>query len=321
MTEPPQEVPETPVIAKKSAPEELKTEELPQEDAKTETKSPRKRTPSPIKNNVADEITTEENGTSTNKSEIENNSLPSTESNNAVLKENLPKCGECPGCLRRACSECSFCKNGQRLLCIDIYCMNTDEGRKQREEAKAKYLASLSKAKSDLTNLDFTPDRNLTIQEQVDMIMSQLQLKQKNRKAEGSEPKKIPARVLTKYSKKSPTNKSEAASQVTPEPNKKERAKHQMNAVYGSSSKAGKTRRCGACADKPRFGGRGSKKKACMTRSCRMRGPPPEGKAVTVNLQEGQTYQIMGYLDGDKAVVKPVEATDSAAVTDTITST
>ena len=73
---------------------------------------------------------------------------------------------------------------------------------------------------------------------------------------------------------------------VTPEPNKKERAKHQMNAVYGSSSKAGKTRRCGecegcmrddcgqcaACADKPRFGGRGSKKKACMTRSCRMRG-------------------------------------------------
>ena len=48
-----------------------------------------------------------------------------------------------------------------------------------------------------------------------------------------------------------------------------------MNAVYGSSSKATKTRRCGecegcmrddcgqcpACADKPRFGGRGSKKK------------------------------------------------------------
>ena len=56
---------------------------------------------------------------------------------------------------------------------------------------------------------------------------------------------------------------------------KKARAKHQMNAVYGSSSKATKTRRCGecegcmrddcgqcpACADKPRFGGRGSKKK------------------------------------------------------------
>ena len=68
--------------------------------------------------------------------------------------------------------------------------MNTDEGRKQREEAKAKYLESLSKAKPDLTNLDFTPDRNLTIQEQVDMIMSQIVYKQKNRKTEKG-PKKI----------------------------------------------------------------------------------------------------------------------------------
>ena len=68
--------------------------------------------------------------------------------------------------------------------------MNTDEGRKQREEAKAKYLESLSKAKPDLTNLDFTPNRNLTIQEQVDMIMSQIVYKQKNRKTEKS-PKKI----------------------------------------------------------------------------------------------------------------------------------
>ena len=68
--------------------------------------------------------------------------------------------------------------------------MNTDEGRKQREEAKAKYLESLSKAKPDLTNLDFTPNRDLTIQEQVDMIMSQIVYKQKNRKTEKS-PKKI----------------------------------------------------------------------------------------------------------------------------------
>ena len=102
---------------------------------------------------------------------------------------------------------------------------------------------------------------------------------------------------------------------------KKQRAKHQMNAVYGSSSKAGKPRRCGecegcmrddcgqclACLDKPRFGGRGTKKKACVSRTCRMKGPASEGQAMTVNLQEGQTYQIMGYLDGDKAVVKPVQ--------------
>ena len=38
-----------------------------------------------------------------------------------------------------------------------------------------------------------------------------------------------------------------------------------------------------------------------------MRGPAPQGQAVAINLQEGQTYQIMGYLDGDKAVVKPVQ--------------
>ena len=69
-----------------------------------------------------------------------------------------------------------------RPQCIDTYCMNTDEGRAQREEAKAKYLASLSKAKTNLANLDFTPNKNLTIQEQVDMIMSELQLKQKKRK-------------------------------------------------------------------------------------------------------------------------------------------
>ena len=38
-----------------------------------------------------------------------------------------------------------------------------------------------------------------------------------------------------------------------------------------------------------------------------MRGPAPQGQPVAINLQEGQTYQIMGYLDGDKAVVKPVQ--------------
>ena len=84
--------------------------------------------------------------------------------------------------------------------------MNTDEGRKQREDAKAKYLASLSKAKSNLANLDFTPNKNLTIQEQVDMIMSELQLKQKKRKAPEPEtgPKKIHARVVSPKTPKKP---------------------------------------------------------------------------------------------------------------------
>jgi len=130
------------------------------------------------------------------------------------------KCGDCPGCLRRVCNECSYCKNGQKAQCIDKYCMNTDEGRRQREEAKAKYLASLSKAKADLSNLDFTPDRNLTVQEQVDMIMSQLQLKQKKRKAaESAGPKKIPARVMPKSPKKPKTEV--APTEVTPEVVKK----------------------------------------------------------------------------------------------------
>jgi len=216
--------------------------------------------------------------------------------------------------------------------------MNTDEGRAQREEAKAKYLASLSKAKSNLANLDFTPNKNLTIQEQVDMIMSELQLKQKKRKSgEPEGPKQIHATIVSPKSPKKPKLSPKTATDATPdikigivketedgEPeigSKKARAKHQMNAVYGSSSKATKTRRCGecegcmrddcgqcaACADKPRFGGRGSKKKACMSRTCRMRGPAPQGQPVAINLQEGQTYQIMGYLDGDKAVVKPVQ--------------
>ena len=86
-----------------------------------------------------------------------------------------------------------------------------------------------------------------------------------------------------------------------------------MLAVYGSSEKALKSRRCGecegcmrddcgtcvACMDKPRFGGRGSKKKACLARTCRMRGPVPQGQALAVNLPEGQTYQIVGYLTAD----------------------
>ena len=110
-------------------------------------------------------------------------------------------------------------------------------------------------------------------------------------------------------------------------PQKKERAKHQMSAIYGCSAKAVKSRRCGecegcmqddcgqcdACADRPQFGGRGSKKKACVARSCRIRGLPSQGQALAVKLQKGQTYQIMGYLDGDKAVVKPVEATTAEA--------
>ena len=57
---------------------------------------------------------------------------------------------------------------------------------------------------------------------------------------------------------------------------------------------------CSACADKPRFGGRGTKKKACTARICRMRGPPADGRAIVVQQdQDGQTYQIVGYISSD----------------------
>ena len=100
----------------------------------------------------------------------------------------------------------------------------------------------------------------------------------------------------------------------TGEKEKKVRAKHKMVAVYGSSERATKSRRCGecegcmrddcgvcpACRDKPRFGGKGSKKKACIARSCRMRGPPAQGQALIVTPQEGNTYQIVGYVKKDQ---------------------
>jgi hypothetical protein len=60
---------------------------------------------------------------------------------------------------------------------------------------------------------------------------------------------------------------------------------NKFNVVYGGSSKASKVRRCGecegctrddcgqcfACLDKPRFGGKGTKKKACTERFCRLK--------------------------------------------------
>jgi hypothetical protein len=201
--------------------------------------------------------------------------------------------------------------------------MNTDEGRKQRDDAKALYLESLSKAKLktgkiNSAGLDFTANKNLTITEQVDMIMSQLAFKQKHRKEQA-----IRSRVK---GNRGPRKTADAV-------DKKTRAKHNMVAVYGSSVRATKNRRCGecegcmrddcgqcvACADKPRFGGKGTKKKACTARICRMRhvqessqelavhlpkSMPNQALAVKMN-DDGQTYQIVGYINNGVLEQKP----------------
>ncbi len=65
------------------------------------------------------------------------------------------------------------------------------------------------------------------------------------------------------------------------------RRKHRTNYVYGAKSTAAKTRRCGecegcnredcgtchACKDKPKFGGKNSKKQACQYRVCTWKNP------------------------------------------------
>ena len=53
------------------------------------------------------------------------------------------KCGQCSGCNRAPCKECSFCKNGDRGNCIDLYCTNDREGRAQRNAAREAYLLSI----------------------------------------------------------------------------------------------------------------------------------------------------------------------------------
>jgi len=49
-------------------------------------------------------------------------------------------CGRCPNCKRRACNECSHCKRGDRVNCIDKYCLNQRDGLAQRKSMKEMYM-------------------------------------------------------------------------------------------------------------------------------------------------------------------------------------
>jgi len=84
--------------------------------------------------------------------------------------------------------------------------------------------------------------------------------------------------------------------------------------VYGGSANASKSRRCGECEgcmrddcgscvpcqDKPRFGGPGTKKKACVLRYCRTR------RAEEDNTQANYPLNSSDALKGPRPVTKPV---------------
>jgi len=211
------------------------------------------------------------------------------------------KCGLCSGCRRKPCSECSFCNSGDFGQCIDLYCMNQKEGRSQREAAREAYLMSLGKARlheeqdsveDDIEEED-KPKNDLSVKQQIDLIMEEIGAAQKNRSKQGVKkpnstgfvsPQSDPSRSKVQ---KSP-NKSNSAKSDTQAEKKdplKQTKAYAQHGVYGGSSSAAKSRRCGECegcmrddcgqcvpcADKPRFGGPGTKKKACVQRFCRTR--------------------------------------------------
>ena len=190
-----------------------------------------------------------------------------------------------------SCFECSFCKNGDTSQCIDLYCINDKEGRSQRQAAREAYLLSLGKARLQKINpdqnvsdeveddvlaeeIDFSPKQDLSVQDQIDMIMEQIGAAQKNRRSGPGSSESVPAKPKDPKPRKPKQTNSNVS-----------KAPRHHSGIYGGSSKAAKSRRCGecegcmrddcgqcpACADKPRFGGRGTKKKACVMRYCRTR--------------------------------------------------
>jgi len=201
------------------------------------------------------------------------------------------KCGMCSGCRKNPCTECSFCNSGDFGNCIDLYCMNQKEGRSQREAAREAYLMSLGKARLNEEQEGIGDEmigekNNLSVKQQIDMIMAEIGAAQKERKNPTKKTNSNISSTTTDNRSKiksanSPTKKSGSEPKKDPV---KSRV-HGQHGVYGGSPTAAKSRRCGECegcmrddcgqcipcADKPRFGGPGTKKKACVQRFCRTR--------------------------------------------------
>jgi len=198
------------------------------------------------------------------------------------------KCGQCAACQRNPCRECSFCKNGDLSNCIDLYCPNDRQGRNQRQAAREAYLLSIggqdqvqnqqpdkkhsTQRRYSSGSEGFDPiEEDLSIKAKIDEVMANVVASQKGYKDMEKREKVLEKEQKTKAKEEKKLERKKPGPRVM--------------GIYGGSSKAAKSRRCGecegcmrddcgqcqACADKPRFGGPGTKKKACTQRYCRMR--------------------------------------------------
>lgn len=191
-------------------------------------------------------------------------------------KGTIERCGQCKGCKREVCNECSACKRQEYNKCIDKFCESEETGREQRAAAKELYLRSLGfivNREGDLTKVALEP------QESKPII-------------------KAAAKALPNTSSPPPAKRARVASEENQENEGSGKKKERKTGyVYGARSTASKVRRCGecegcmrddcgkcaSCMDKPRFGGKGTKKRACVMRRCLTKGSmsapsPREGR-------------------------------------------
>ena len=115
-------------------------------------------------------------------------------------------------------------------------------------------------------------DEELSIEQKIDKVMERIV------KSDKLSPEKLQS-IKSKVSK-TITERYSDKKEV-----QKERKKNRTDYVYGGSSKAKKVRRCGecegctrddcgkciGCLDKPKFGGKNTRKQACTMRKCRMK--------------------------------------------------